>query len=210
MLIGFVGVPCSGKTTTAARLFASLKDDGHNVEFVSERARLHIATLKMALVPIDPNLAMLPATKTVKLTNDDQKEILWAQQNEEAIFKAVSSPYDFIVSDSSILNALLYMSEEARIDIQEDGRLEWAKEYDVLFRAHPVTPSRNKNDPNRVHTYEQALALDAQLDSIMSRFVPSVKLIPLMGDSTYRLNTALSEVFNRMVANGFKNAGSGS
>ena len=48
MYVNFIGAPCSGKTTSAAKLFAELKEMGLEVEFVSEYARLYIAKKRIA------------------------------------------------------------------------------------------------------------------------------------------------------------------
>src|ERR1700761_2045380 len=155
MRINFIGCPCSGKTTTAAMVFAKLKELGMNCEFITEQARLHIANLRWQrnLKPEDP----------CPLTDSDQFEIMIKQiETEEIVSTAVGNSV-VVICDSSAFNSLLYMSKE-----DKDQALKWdlvhrAKDQsDLVFYCPPVDESKGL-DPNRVHSREQSLLIDSQI-----------------------------------------------
>lgn len=181
MLIGFVGAPISGKTTTAARLFASLKDDGYAAEFIPEQARVRIATKRLT----QPD---------VPLDDTDQARIFKAQALLEDVFVA-SSPSSLVVADATAFLALLYMTPGLRLTY-----LDLAKKsvglFDILFRCRPVHAGV-VYDPNRMHSFEQSVKLDALLDEILVT-VGSPKVIELVGDTRARANHAMTVVMERM------------
>ena len=181
MLICFLGAPCSGKTTTAARLFAALKDGGVACEFVVEEARKYIARLRLINLP-----------NSTTLTDYDQQEIMRYQSSSENLMIRSCGSEVIIVSDSSPLNALMYMSENTR-KITKWWLEEHMKKVDLAFVCEPFNYNSNL-DPNRVHNYQQSLDLQKQLPDLIKEFAPSLKVINLVGDSDLRFKEALAAV----------------
>ena len=203
MLIGFLGAPISGKTTTAALLFAGLKDNGYVAEFLPEQARTYIAFKRYSEVTTAMSEANQPgscvAVPSRPLDDFDQLDIMRKQYAVEKVFSEVS-PRSLIVTDCAAFLALLYMTPEARVkqDVLQKARAS-AAGFDLLFRCHPVKPG-DLYDPNRVHSFEQSQALDAQLEEVMRLAeVPTEKVVDLAGPSNVRASRAHFEVMERML-----------
>jgi hypothetical protein len=158
MLVSLVGSPCSGKTTAAARAFVSLKEQGIVAEFISEQARWYIAKKRF-------DLKMLPH-ESLALCGFDQIEIMQQQLAVEQTLKHASGPSVIVVSDSSALNALLYMDEDtrARPEVKE-MTLRALSIYDAVFYLKPLDffPT---NDPNRLHDKNFALEFDNRIPAL--------------------------------------------
>lgn len=180
MLVAFLGSPCSGKTTTAARLFASLKEGGFATEFYPEYARQHIALLRS-----------LSKGEPVVLTEADQIYIAGCQLDGEEITKNACDDLGIAVTDSCVLNTLMYMRDE-----ESQRHLVKAvpdDHYDLVFVCDPI-PDRTGQDPNRVHTYAQSLELHAQLPALLKQFVPGLIPILLTGSPEKRSRAAFDMV----------------
>lgn len=187
MLVSFVGSPCSGKTTVAALLFAALKDSGVAAEFLPEQARLYIAEKRVAtsLAPHD----------IVALSQIDQVTILLRQLQVEQTMLTACGPNVIIVTDSSPLNSLLYMSKETRDETAvKEAVQKHLRMAGLTFWVKTVTPPLEL-DPNRVHSLETSLQLDPLVPLIMSDNVgANFKMIPLEGTSHERTAIALAYV----------------
>jgi len=203
MLINFVGSPASGKTTTAAMLFAKMKEYGFPAEFISEEARRHIAMLKFhrKLFQEKPTL------------NDiDQIIIMENQVDIERMMIEGTSPDTIVISDGSPLNALLYMSSEfRREDVRVQYQLALTRELmhkSLTFVCEPLKSHRDVKDSNRIHDLEQILKIDEQLISVMNEAEvgplgppgehSGSRWIWLGGDPQQRLVTALCSVYYQM------------
>jgi hypothetical protein len=174
MLVGFIGCPCSGKTTTAAMTFADLKHMGISAEFIPEQARLYIAQKRFE----SPDGRIL-------LTDEDQKAIMKTQATMEIILHS-GLPDGVVITDSSVLNTLLYLSSEARNSEETRAMVTAAiGRYDLTFYSAPVKASRNL-DPNRLQNEDQSLALDRAIPTILKDFAPDLTPIHLFGDSKQR------------------------
>lgn len=191
MLIGFVGAPISGKTTTAALLFAALKDAGYAVEFVPEQARVFIAQRRVF---------EMTGTSLKPLDDVDQFAIMHRQGYMEKLFHFTGTGMSVAITDATAFLALLYMTQESRA--REDVlayAIESASRFDILFRCHPVHAG-DMYDPNRVHSYEQSLVIDAQLDEVLKLAkVPAEKVVDLTGPSNVRASRAKNAVLEKMV-----------
>jgi nicotinamide riboside kinase len=151
MLIGFLGCPNSGKTTVAAKVYASLKDDGLLAEFIPEQARTYIAE-KRKRKPI------------IELTDDDQNKIASAQTYAEFLFDESGT---IVVTDSSTVNTGLYVNNPQNAEC----RFRTIVNYDILFLCPPIYEFFI--DPNRVHSREQSLALhDKLMNYLTSNNIP--------------------------------------
>jgi thymidylate kinase len=188
MLVGFMGAPCSGKTTTAARLFADLKEMGTPVEFITEKARSFIAWKKY-------NSTF--TQELFSLTNENQLEIAKSQFAAEQIMRSVCGNDLIVLTDTTVLNSALYMTPDfrARPEVQELF-LQAVKQYDLLFLCQPVEYPRSY-DPNRVHSEEESLALHSELESVFAQYAQGVPSISLIGPSYVRLDHCRAEVLRR-------------
>jgi predicted ATPase len=183
MLIAFVGTPCSGKTTTAARLFADLKDAGHPAEFIPEEARRYIAVRRLN-------------GDTRPLIDSNQVDIMSIQMESERLM-GLSSPDSVVVADSSAVNALLYMSPEFRgTPSIQHAALAAASRYDVVFRCHPVRPG-SQYDPNRVHSFDESLKLDAEVEPLLEAL--GIRYVSLFGPQKMRAQKAYGAVLEAIV-----------
>lgn len=187
MIIEFIGCPRSGKTTTAARVFANLKEAGFNCEFIPEQARFYIAQ-KRAAQHLDPK-------STLVLDDIDQRNIMEKQFNAQELMLSSCGKDALIVTDSSVVNSLLYMTKDGRLDLNVAQILEeYQKTPKVTFYSRPVEWIGGL-DPNRVHTKEQSEAIDKEIHEYL--FLGSIVSNPvhLIGDADMRWRYATSEVF---------------
>jgi hypothetical protein len=190
MLFNFLGSPQSGKTTTAAMTFASLKEIGLVSEFSSEQARLYIAQQRVLW-------GYGPEDK-VTLTDQDQVEIMRRQlEMDETLVKACG-PEVFIISDSSPVNSMLYMSPEARRrgDVLDMYRRSKALTTGIFY-MHPIYRGwSDQRDPNRIHDYEQSQLIDKLIPEFLKED-PELndKTIAVLGTTVERLLTVKTRIF---------------
>lgn len=190
MNIAFIGCPSSGKTTTAAMVFAKLKEAGVPAEFVPEYARLYIARERVGQ-NLEPH-------QDVHLCDDDQLNIMFEQHNVCEIMSKACGPDVVVVNDSSALLALLYMSDVQRAALSVQICVEEiVKNTNVFFYAAPIEDPF-LFDPNRVHDQKQSLAIDAEIPKVLSRYAPDVKLVPLTGSPELRCAQALQTIYSKL------------
>jgi nicotinamide riboside kinase len=152
MLIGFLGIPSSGKTTLAAMTFVELKRMGVSAEFVVEIARSYIA------------LKRQQGQDNVVLLDEDQAQIMRQQAAAERL---MNDKRVIVVSDSSPLNSLLYLTDgafEASINSQEVAGLCLGYDMVVVCRE-PNGPI--VKDLNRVHGEESRRSLTERLETVV-------------------------------------------
>jgi predicted ATPase len=186
MLINFIGSPSSGKTTTAAMLYASLKETGIVCEFSTEQARLYIARKRVRL--------SLPPSKFPTLTDADQILIMQKQLEIDETFVESCGPNVLVISDSSPLNSLLYMdSETLSKKSVKDCIARSIAITTATFLAEPIAMTWSK-DPNRVHTQKQSQAVQQRIAPILAT-LPPFRVVPLCGSPTERLLAVQNYVF---------------
>ncbi len=150
MLVGCIGVPGSGKTTAAAEVFLGLKKTGFTAEFVVEVARQYIAQKKRLGGP-------------VVLTDMDQIQIAIQQERIESL---MNDPSLIVVSDSSPLNAWLYMTPEAQEQFIATKSLEFnATHYDLLVLVEG--DGTVAEDAHRAHGAEHVAHLQEQCSRLV-------------------------------------------
>ncbi len=188
MLVNFIGCPQSGKTTTAAMLFASMKETGMVAEFNPEQARFHIARLrvKMGLRPEDG----------MSLTNMDQYEIMLAQVEADETLVKACGPKVYIVSDSSPLNSMLYMTQEFRLSPLVQNLAQRSLNItDQSFHMLPIYKPY-LDDPNRIHSEAQSKEIDRNIPDLLAQF-PGLNVAQIDGKISERLLLVQSKVFIR-------------
>ena len=198
MLVNFLGAPCSGKTTIAAMVFAMLKEQGISCEFIPEQARWHIARKRNGLY--------LSPTENLILTNQDQFLIMDNQYEiEETLLTAVKDTA-IVISDSSTLLSLLYMTPVMIGDPWIQDLMQKSIKRDCLYFYVSPIPASGNLDPNRLHSREQSIALDLKLDLVLKEQVPQIydKIIRLQESSATRTRVAVSAILQKM----FRNANS--
>jgi len=186
MLINFIGSPSSGKTTTAAMLFASLKEAGVLCELSGEQARLYIARKKL-------QLALTPE-QFPPLDDSDQFAIMRQQLEVDETFVTSCGPKVLVISDSSPINSLLYMSSARRTAAEVQEYV--ARSLSITsatFLAAPISRVWSV-DPNRVHSQEQSQAVQRQIPELIAS-LPSFKVIDVCGTPTDRLLAVQNFVF---------------
>lgn len=187
MLFNFVGCPQSGKTTTAAMLFAAFKETGVVAEFSSEQARFYIARRRVE--------QQLQPEDSLELTDFDQYKIMAAQVEHDEILVKACGPRVMIISDSSPLSSLLYMTPGFRSnpDVLKlcDRSLRIT---DVSFYAHPIYRPYI-NDPNRIHTEAQSRVIDSQIPEMLKAF-PELPVVEIDGNVSERLLLVQNRIFN--------------
>jgi len=187
MLATFIGAPSSGKTTVAALVFANLKERGISVEFVSEWARSYIAGQRVS--------KGLSPGQGLSLSDTDQVLILQMQMVAEETFIAACGPSVTVLSDTSPLNALLYLSDKAA----EDAKVKkWIAKYLSLNPVFFYLPLSNPPavtvglDPNRIHGALESVAIDQKAKALISRM--GLKVIELVGTSREKSEKALDRI----------------
>lgn len=161
MIVSFIGCPSSGKTTLAAMLFAEAKRQGvPNVELLTEQARIFIANKRQTCK--ERNLPFA-------ITDSDQVDIMVDQVLlEEAMHE--SMPDGLVITDTYPLNSLLYMPHGVMDSPVVAGLVDGANSLPrLVFYCHPV-PMAAGQDPNRIHSAEQSLAIDARIPHVMGRY----------------------------------------
>lgn len=154
MLVGFVGIPSSGKTTQAAETFVRLKKMGVITEFVTEVARQYIAAKRQGI----------GEGAQLVLTDEDQGAIFKRQADLESLMK---DPRSITISDSSPLNSLIYMSHAKRGETFDSGDpLRVLDSYDLLVICND-RPSLSEDDPNRIHGPEVRQQLSQELADVI-------------------------------------------
>lgn len=175
MLVSFLGAPCSGKTTCAARLFADLKDSGISAEFVTEYAREFIAVNRVFL-----------KQNPVELVDTDQAAIMHGQFMKEDLMVKACGKDVVVVCDSSPLNTLMYISDEY-LEFQKRWLKQIVKDtlvnIDVAFLCSPI--GQTIKDPNRIHDIGEIDGLQVRLIKLLSEWAPNLKYHSLKGDSSY-------------------------
>lgn len=189
MRVSFIGCPHSGKTTTAAMVFSTLKEIGISCEFIVEQARVYIAKKRFELGPEN------------KLVLDDEDQLAMMQQQiqMENIYETVCDKGTIIICDSSPFNALMYMSENLRNTMVTRKLIEKAMfNTNLVFYAPPVEDS-GLTDLNRIHSRDESLAINDSIPKIMKQHAPAVweTIIPLQGHPQARLSKVTSEIMLR-------------
>jgi hypothetical protein len=191
MRLSFIGCPCSGKTTTAAMTAARLKEVGVGCEFVVEQARLYIAEKRRSL--------KLKPTDSLALNDDDQIAIMQKQLYVEGLMADAVGDDVILVTDSSPLNSLLYMSPSVQDRAVALGLVQEAIDTaDLVFYVPPVQQP-DYLDPNRIHDKEASLRIDLLIPFLMDALAPSVwkKAIRVDGPPASRLNQVTAALMSR-------------
>lgn len=187
MIVALLGSPCSGKTTTAAKAFVALKEQGVIAEFITEQARWYIAEKRW-------NLKLKPQDR-LELDETDQLAIMEKQFNAEQILKSSSTSSTVVISDSSALNALLYMTDAMTKSAAVNNLVEAClKAYDLVYYCKPLS-FFPLGDANRLHDQAFALEADKKIPALVDRL--GIRLADTIETPWERDNFALN-ILSRM------------
>lgn len=186
MLINIIGSPHSGKTTLAARLFDHFKTDDISSEFITERARQFIVEKRFR--------ERLVLGQKVFLTDEDQVQIMKSQLMLEAAYVYSVPKQTIIVSDSSPLNTLLYLSPEGRKlpEVQKMIKMSLVLKPKVFWAR--VTPGSYKNDTNRIHDEKFSRQVDEDLPLVMKDLVPELQYEEVCGNPIERYHQVIGHL----------------
>jgi hypothetical protein len=185
MLIGYLGIAGSGKSTIACNLFSKFKLDAQNTELILEEARRFISEYRFK--------NQIPHNQPVSLTDKDQTEIAARQFNIEKNFKHSCGPTTIIISDSSSLNSLLYINDSFLKETSFDDYLftQLKGHYDLLFFCHPIDFQYLPHDSNRIHNKEQLEKIDLRAKELLIKLKNrGFPVYELMDDSESRIRDA--------------------
>lgn len=158
------------------------------MEFITEQARLYIAEKRFDLDNPQEHIV---------LDDNDQIKILKQQKHVESVFVKTASPDSLVITDSSVINAFLYMSEEVRasaVSLVKDH----IGLYDLVFYSKPVDEFLEE-DLNRVHDQKFSKKVNEEIPLLLSKYFPEVKPIVLFGSSRERYQLAMNAITDRML-----------
>lgn len=183
MLLNFLGTPQSGKTTTSAMLFAKLKENHMVAELVLEQARVKIAENRVF-------------KGSSKLSEEDQLDIFVKQLNLETVF-AKSSPDSIIISDTSIINNLLYVSNWENDNYRVSQVKDFLQTFNPLFFVClPFDTNVEVADNHRIHSLQESVNLHSKFLKIFDFF--KIEPIEIAGNPSERLVRVFDQVVQRM------------
>lgn len=171
-VINLFGGPGTGKSTLAAALFASMKQEGLNVELVREYVK---------------GWAWLDR----KPTAGDQLYLLGKQtQAEYKLYGKV----DYIITDSPFLLSPMYEQHYFNRDTTKDAALKFkalAEESGVKYYNFLLSREKEYNPKGRYETEDQAKLVDQMIETNLKTF--NLKFSYLLGDDELRVNILLRE-----------------
>jgi adenylate kinase family enzyme len=186
LLVSYFGSPSSGKTTIACSLFSQLKLSSTNSELILEEARKYISNYRRInnLLPNSP----------IILSDQDQVEIAKKQLNIEKDFKHSCGPNTIIISDSSVFNSLLYMSDElVKVKGLENYFLNELKDhYDLIFYCHSVDQEYLPTDSNRIHSKDEFKKIEEKAEKLIKLIQDrtNTQVVHLLNDADMRIKEA--------------------
>lgn len=135
MLIGFIGSPGCGKSTTAFGLCTRLKQDNYPVEFYAEYARYQIMQCR--------------AQGIAGNGGDEGQKTIYDKDSSNALFYRNHSD-SICVTDGSTVNCHFYGLQGINFDAE-------IAKYDVLFYVPVVDVPLNVQDANRMQNKQEIL-----------------------------------------------------
>ncbi len=178
MLLGFIGAPCSGKSTIATKMFTTLKENGDKTELITEQARQYIAKLRY----FNHKKGL---STDITLTDEDQVAIYSKQKEIEEAMKFSCGKDTVIVSDSSVFNTSLYMSNDFLDKTDSSFFRNLKNHYDMIFFCHPIHLNVLPQDPNRIHDLES-------VNKLADKSLKLLSIVKSLGIHTHELLGSLS------------------
>jgi hypothetical protein len=177
MLIGFIGAPSCGKSTTAFGLCYRLKQEGYAVEFFAEHARYQIMQCR---------------TQGIQGNGGTEgQNIIYNKDSENALF--YRNHADAIcITDGSTINCHFYGYEN--LDFIAE-----AKKYDLLFYIPTLDVPMTGSDTNRVQNRQQILDMAQGWETTIRPLMPVLgNIVELRGYPEQTHIQMLDEVYNHV------------
>ncbi len=203
-------------------VFAELKDAGQLAEFVPEQARIYIAKKKEAefkkfceaervrnegkALKDHEFGGRAPWNTPIELTDKDQYEIMCQQRSADHLIYMTAGPGTTIVTDSSPINSLFYMTEAAQ-EIYAEGPeiVEAAQQTRLFFYVKPI-PNQFAGDLLRLRQHNDKFSqeMDDKIIPTISKYCPQIlpNVIPLVGSADERKVQALTAYYKIKFAQG--------
>lgn len=201
-------------------VFAALKDAGQITEFVPEQARIYIAEKRQEAFEAycqaenkrntgkefkDIEISgMAPWSIPIELTDGDQIRIMMKQKAADSLIYMSSGPGATIVTDSSPINSLFYMSDDCQLKQSASETIEHAKQHTSLFFYVKPIANQGAGDLLRLHNDKFSRELDDKIIPLVCKLCPDIahKVIPLIGSAEERKIQALTAYYNKKFPQG--------
>lgn len=163
-VINLYGGPCTGKSTTAAALFAEMKFRGVNCEYIQEFAK--DKAWEFGNMEGSPKIL-------------DAQEFIFAEQHFR--IRRCAAEVDLVITDSPLLLGLVYTGEDFPLPSLPKVIKEAHDLYDnlniFLVRASPYNPK------GRFQTEEEAIQKDIEIRSMLDRQFQLHYVVPATRDA---------------------------
>lgn len=169
MLIGFIGAPCCGKSTTAFGLCHYFKTQGHAVEFIPEYARRHIMETRIKGGVGNGG----PKGQHFIYTQDSDNALLYRDHSQA-----------LCITDGSTLNCHFY--DYPGLDLVEE-----AAKYDLLFYVPIGDVPPTKTDSNRVQNRQESMELAQRWDDTIRPLIGTIPHIVELRGYPYQTAEAM-------------------
>jgi thymidylate kinase len=197
VFVSFLGSPCSGKTTTSAMVYALLKEQGVSIEFINEQARSYITTLRYQ--------RQKRFGAKISLSLEDQIEIMHRQLQAEKEVLYCTEPDVVVLTDSSVFNALIYMTPEEHKDqrvtatVSEAQKI-FASNKSFVYRASPVLTAVG-HDAIRAHNQQESAVAESRLDAVVAEYLTPIGVVPslLSGPPKRRQDEVYGNLLSELV-----------
>lgn len=153
MLIGFIGTPSCGKSTTSFGLCYHLKKLGFGVELVTEYARRHIIECRINGI--------------VGNGGFEGQTIIYGQDSANALLYRNHSDA-ITITDGCTINCSFY-NDFNHLDLVEE-----ANKYDLLFYIPTEDVPPAPGDANRIQNRAQIMALAAKWEEVIRPLMEKV------------------------------------
>ena len=175
MLIGFIGTPSCGKSTTSFGLCYHLKKRGYTVELVTEYARRHIIDCRVKGIPGNGGY-------------EGQKIIYGQDSNNALIYRKYSDAVT--VTDGCTINCSFY-NDFNHLDLVEE-----ANKYDLLFYIPTEDVPPVPGDANRLQNREQILTLARKWEEVIRPLMAQVPhIVELRGYPHYTVDQMVDAAY---------------
>lgn len=175
MLIGFIGTPSCGKSTTSLGLSYTLKKLGYSVELVIEYARRHIIECRINGI--------------VGNGGFDGQKIIYGQDSHNALLYRNHSDA-ITITDGCTVNCSFYN------DFNHLNLIEEANKYDLLFYIPTEDVAPIPGDANRLQNREQIMAFAAKWEEVVRPLMTQVPhIVELRGYPHYTVDQMVENAF---------------